>query len=228
MSDVQYRCARCGGLSEFSEYAAGRRRCPSCGSPSLQPVATPPAPAVGLASLGKDDGLNGQPIAHREGEAAVRQVGVTRTRAEAAARLRREHLPSMGLGLLVFLLYGAPLAALLYASRTSSRWQDVYLQLRWTALALPFVVVVVEGFRESRWRGFLCLLFPPYFLWHALTRVESYWRQTLVLGGLALLAAEYIWFNDISVVVRAEARVARGIERVGHLIYRPGDAGELR
>jgi hypothetical protein len=71
----------------------------------------------------------------------------------------------------------------------------------------------------------LCLLVPLYLVWYAITRVESYWRQALVLSALALLIAEYAWLRERSVITITSEVVHRFIEYVGASIRRAGEAG---
>lgn len=172
-------------------------------------------------------GLNGNVIESRLGDPLPIR-GAENFRKEASARIGKERLPSAGIGLLVFLAFAVPFGLLLYGARSSPQWMDIYRQARWAGVGAPYLIVVIEGFRESSLRGLFCLIFPPYLLWHALTRMESYWRQSLVLGALALLAAEYVWFRDISLVEGAGVAVSRGIESVSGLIRRAGEAGDLK
>ncbi len=228
MSDVEFVCSQCGDKILLSEFAEKIPKCARCGNPDLKRAGGRPSLSpVNIARGGPRRDLKGDVIETRAAADPMPVRGVENFRKQAASRVGKEGLPSAILGWIVFLVFAVPFGLLLFGARTSPQWMDIHRQARWGGVAVPFLIVVIEGFRESSWRGLLCF-FPPYLLWHALTRVESYWRQSLVMGALALLMSEYFLLKDVSMVAEIGASVSRGIESVSGLIRRAGEAGDLK
>jgi hypothetical protein len=156
------------------------------------------------------------------GSAAPIQAGA---RLFAATEADRARSPSLVLGLVVLLLVGGAAVGGTWYVREHGEWRDVFLAARWFVLGVPALLVCLEAFQESAAQGMLCLLVPLYLVWYAITRVESYWRQALVLSALALLIAEYAWLRERSVITITSEVVHRFIEYVGASIRRAGEAG---
>ncbi len=229
MADCTLACTSCGKTTTISEFTEpDARKCPSCGA-ALPAISTPKTGALSLRL--REEGAD----ASTKWMGKSQETGRNNTRAAApvtgGARLfaatgtERVRTSSSMSGLIVFLVVGGLSVGGAWYVRDSAEWRDVYYLWRWGLLAVSALIVIVDAFREGAGHGLLCLCFPPYLVWYAMTRVESYWIQAVVGGALALLIADFFWLSNHSIVSITSKVVEQFIDGVGDVIHRAGEAG---
>jgi len=144
-------------------------------------------------------------------------------RVTARQALQKQRGPRTWIGPLALALYAAPMALLFWQAIRSPEWVSTYVAARWAALGAPWLLVTVEALREGVLPGLGCLLVPGYVVAYSLRRVERAWMRYLILGALALLAAEYVWWRDRSVVTAIVARADALNNRITLLLKRAGE-----
>lgn len=144
-------------------------------------------------------------------------------RVAARQKLQKQRGPRTWAGPVALAVYSAALAFLFWQAIHRPEWVSTYLAVRWVALGLPWLLVTVAALQEGLLPGLGCLFLPGYVVLYSLRRVEYAWMRYLILGALALLAAEYVWWHDQSVVVWVSAQTDAFNNRVMLLLKRAGD-----
>jgi len=179
---------------------------------------------VRLADANTVQRLDGRPPEPRATAPMVSHPG----RQAARSALRKRRPPATWLGPLALAVYAVPMGLLLRAAIRDDTWVRHYLIARYVALAAPWLLVTVEALREGLFYGMGCLFIPGYIVVYSLRRVERAWMRYLILGALALLAAEYFWWHDRSVVAWLAGEAQAFNSRVRLLLKRAGDPEYLK
>ena len=230
MADVELGCPKCGLRVTVSEYVGEEGRiCMACGGALQIPEEAWPAMEAAQASSGlrvrrrtqadavsvRGDPLPTGAVGHAEAERVI-------PNAVADPKAGRSPWPRV-IGVLVFLLTAALFIGPQFLADGHPAVRDAYLSMRYGAWALVWLIVVIDAWREGTFYGLGSLLFPPYALAYAVSRMESYWAKALVFATLIALAAELHFLGADASVHRMGAAVERGIVSVGNLIERAGD-----
>ncbi len=233
MGDVGMTCERCELRMTLSEYAAAEGRvCMACGGALRREEggAEVAAPRRGptLRRRRAEDAVSvrGEPLA----SAAVGQVHSERVIPNAVTDPRRGR--TTGARLLGFLVFLAGAALLvgpqflgeheLLGERQAGIFEG-YLRVRYIAWGAIWLLVAIEAWRESAFRGLAATLFPPYTLFYAVGRLESHWRRSLVYAACLALVAELHLLGSDAALRRGNDALEQGIAAVSSLIVRAGE-----
>jgi hypothetical protein len=231
MADINIACARCGTSTTISEYAAAdTARCHDCGSPLALPTrarssglrirengthapqSLTPSAAVAVAAPPVLSQGVGQ-----EAESAAALAGVYREREKP----KSYHALA---GWSIFLALLAALVLMQYAIAQGAPFLEPYRWVRGIGAAVVYLLVLLLAFEDALGHGLASLLFPPYALYYALTRVESFWVRGLFLAMFFGLAAELYFIRDESILVIAQNAVNEIIQGGEGAIQRAGEA----
>jgi len=222
MADIRIVCSECGQENVFSEYSRPEaRRCRKCdtllgeGASSVKTKLRvrkrdPETDAVPYLQENKPDPKEEK----RESPAAPKKKKSSKTRLKSPS--------SFLLGLLAFIVFGGLLVALQYYGRDDRKILEIYRTVRLFALGLGYLIVLIDAFMESQVSGFLALLFPPYLIYYALVRLDSFWRQGLFMAVVLMLAAEMYFMKDDAIITHSNRFVQKKIDYVSEQLDKAG------
>lgn len=220
MADIQVTCGECSAANVFSEYSdPASRTCRHCGRP-LETRAEENPEHGGLRVRGRTR-RDPPPLPAETPPCDVPVAG----RAPPVSGKGR----AGGIGRWGFLLSLLFFSALLVAPQAFlARYpalEPVYLPGRFAALAAVALMILVDAFRDSAAQGLLCLFAPLYVVYYSLSRVESYWRQGIVVAVLLMIGAELFFLPERAMVTGFRDWTSDRIESVSRAIRWAGDGG---
>jgi ribosomal protein S27E len=219
MADVDVVCRSCGAKNTFSEFTRPESRiCGSCGKSLADAVQGPQRLKLKTKTLDNTTTLSGTKI-----EQSSRPID-TVAAVKSPRVVQGERRPSLLAGILVFLALGGAILAAQYVAGDRADVRAGYLTGRWVLLGAAFLLAILDAFYESQVKGFLCLFIPFYIVFHVVSSMDSFWKQSVFFSAMLLLGTELYFLPDEALLKAAEARVNRSIEQVGHLIERAGEA----
>lgn len=229
MADVKYRCPDCGKTALISESAEAAPVCPQCGRPmgkAADVARSTEAPRLRLAAAGTAlTDVQGRVAPTPTTLSAKTEIPATNPvarRVSAAPVPRRCDLGRI-MSSLAVAAYVAALAWLFRRAVREPEGAALYVAVRWAAVALPWLMVAVVAMQESLLQGLGCLLIPGYVVLYSMRRVEQTWLRYLVLAAIALLAAEYAWWRERSIVLWVSRGVDEFIAGGSRLLQRAGE-----
>jgi hypothetical protein len=228
MADIKVVCGECGAENTFSEYSKEESRvCIACQT-HLRTAKMSEHKKLRVRKVGRDDTNK---TLHRDtGEFSGKSHSNNSVEAGMDKRLptnkkdKAKSPSSFLLGLVVFIIFGGGLVACQYYGRTDPKIMKYYMVFRLPALALGSLAVVFDAFMEGQISGFLTLLIPPYLVYYAFARVESYWRQALFLSVVLMLGAELYFIRNDAILTHCNSFLNNQIEAVGNQLDKAGNA----
>lgn len=217
MADIKIVCESCGTESTFSEYSKPEsRQCASC-SASLQNAAASGRKKLRIRDMSSEESKNttlrGTPL-HPEQEEQEKSSG------DKKKRKRRTKAPSsLLLGCILFVLVGGLLVGAQYCIESGTKVADIdipgiYSWLRLAFLAVAAVLVIVEAFRDGQFVGFLALIFPPYLIYYALAKMDSFWRQGIFVAVMVALGMELHFIKEDAIITHCDNFIQERIDSV--------------
>jgi len=229
MADIELKCPECGSLNVISEYVPAKSRiCAQCGhalsgdADKSSADSASPAHVLTLrrAEQGRKTTLQGNVLADRNDQDAV-DIAAEGRQTRGAVKVKKS---SRLLGLMVFLVLSGVLLGIQYLSQNNKDILHYYLQGRWAVILAGMLLIVYEASLDSQVKGVVCLLFPPYLIFYALSSVETYWRQSVFLAIVVMLGGELYFLQPQSVAHLVETHLDRFIIDVANQIDRAGEA----
>ncbi len=228
MADIKIVCSACETENTFSEYARPESRvCRECGQ-SLTTEGAVERKKLSLRSMSSEDG---EKVTLRGAEKGAKEKprpsdhseeSTTAPHKKDATRVRLKSPSSFILGLLVFILLTALLVGLQYFGQTDAELREIYSLVRLVALALAYLAVLIDAFREGQVPGFLALLFPPYLIYYAIAKLDSFWRQGVFFAVIVMLGAELHFMKDDAAVIHFNKFIKSKIDYVSDQLDKAG------
>jgi hypothetical protein len=229
MADLNLNCPSCGKTFTMSEFALGAGlKCVYCG----QPVSAPPRGAAtgGLRVRASAGGSDPVPLtaAAAERENLDRAAAASAAPDETMARVYKAREKPRGSGALIgwviFLGVFLALVSLQRAIQDGAAVLDAYNWFRGLLGAVVFLLVLVMAFEDAVGHGVAALLFPPYAIYYALVRIETYWVRSLFLALFLALFSELYFIREEAAILKAQQAFNRLIEGGEQMIQRAGEA----
>ena len=151
----------------------------------------------------------------KKSEDEIAQQSITHERENNAPQvLDRVHAvrekvstPKVILEWIMVFLIGGSMCGLLYGMQAHTEMLGYYKWVRNIAGPIIYVLLLVVAYRDTTMQGIFCLLFPPYAVYYAFTRADSYILRGAVLGLLIGLGVEAYYLGDASVVAQVQVYV---------------------
>ncbi len=234
MADKDMRCPLCGAGFKISEYVSAESvPCPECRQPvslaegqrarsalklktspssSPPPLPPPPEPKQKKSRLKKRD-------VHTPPTREPVATPANRPRAEEAPRT-----PRIIWGWIVFIVVSAAWIGLQYFSVKEGDIPDHYYWARLVVLPAVLLWVLIDAFQESYLPGILCIVLPPYLLYYALSRADSYLLRGAFSACLVMVLAEMYFIPEEAVITHGQAMVDSIIRGGANFIQRAGES----
>jgi len=226
MADIKIVCGKCGAENTFSEYSRAESRiCTKCGE-SLKSESKLEKSRLKVRNLDGDDGkttLGGAPLEAVGSKKKKETVEAGEEKRKPQKKTKQSASSSILLGLFVFLLFGGLLVAGQYFGRDDAGIMKIYLNVRLFALGLAFAIVVIDAFHEGQIPGFLALLIPPYLVYYALARLDSFWRQGIFFAVVIMLGTELVYVRNESILLYCDNFIANQIDFVSDQLDKAGN-----
>lgn len=223
MADIKIKCSGCGKENVFSEYSRPEsRRCRKCDAALMEGessaktklrVRKPEPEADEIPNLKEDE-----PVADK------REQSSSTPKDKKKSKPKPKKPSSFLLGLTAFVVFGGLLAGLQYFGQGDRNLLELYKTVRLFALGLGFLIVVVDAFKESQVSGFLALLFPPYLIYYALLKLNSFWRQGLFMAVVLMLTTEMYFMKDDAIIREANRYVQKKVDYVSEQLEKAGNS----
>ena len=220
MADIKIVCEGCGTENTFSEYSKPESRlCSNCSAPLLNSAASG-RKKLRIRDMSSEESKNttlrGTPL-HPEQEEHEEQA---KSSGGKKRRRRRTRAPSsLLLGFILFLLVGGLLVGAQYCIESGTKVADIdipgiYSWLRILFIAVAAILVVIDAFRDGQFTGFLALLFPPYLIFYALAKMDSFWRQGLFIAVMVALGMELHFMKEDAIITHCDNFIQERIDFV--------------
>lgn len=227
MADIKTVCGECGVENTFSEYSKPESRiCRQCGA-SLASENKVERKKLQLRKM--EEGEDGK--ATLRGAADSKKTKLpeqpdsdTGPKKKDPARTRSNKPASFLLGIFTFIVVAAGLVGLQYAAQDDPKLMEIYRYVRLGALALAYLVVVVNAFIDGQISGFLALLLPPYTIYYALGKLDSFWSQGLFFAVVIMLAAEMYFMRGDALITHCNNYLQQQIDNVSQQLDKAGNA----
>ena len=85
------------------------------------------------------------------------------------------------------------------------------------------LLIIIIAYHDSIGHGAVALLFPPYMLWYAWTRLESYLLKGLFYGIVAVLIAEVYYLREDAIATHVQHFASEFVTTVDGLIERAAE-----
>jgi hypothetical protein len=127
-------------------------------------------------------------------------------------------------GWLAFLVFTAFMVWFQSTLQHDSGLLTTYNWVRGISFGLIYLLVVVVAFEDHLWQGLLVLVFPPYCLYYALIRLDTYLLRNLFLAMVVSTVAEMHFIPEHALITHAQNGVNEFIRTVEGMIQSAGDA----
>lgn len=228
MSDILVKCPDCDHEMSVSEYAEGQDvKCRVCGKllalPKVQnttPLKVKKAGVQERLSLRGNDQRDVAPPRPPD----VEDVSRASSLEEVYKPREPERKGHPVLGLLTFLVLAALFLWLQTQVQQDQTMLTTYNWFRGIVGGLVYLLVLVVAFEDHLWQGLLSLIFPPYCLYYALGRLDSYVLRSAFFALVVGIGAELYFIPEHAALTLAQERVNSMISGGEQMIQRAGDA----
>lgn len=223
MADIILPCPKCGHQQTVSEFVAAEAiQCAKCGTALEIPMRS-----------------NGSPLKLRDKDALEPQNLGPSSRAQAAPPPPSHDAPTMAdvykshgkvkktrsvWAWMVFVILTAVFIGFQSAVREDAALLSNYNWFRGILAGLIYLLVVMTAFEDSVWQGLLSLVIPPYCIFYALVRLDSYMLRNLFLAVIVAFCAELYFIPENAFITHVQNGMSAFIRSIEGMIQRAGDA----
>jgi hypothetical protein len=218
MPDITIVCKECGREHKISEYAKiEKMNCAGCSQPLEMPRKAAAQAGISVRQ--------GPPKVPDKMPDAPKVVVESDTVSTSKVHDKEVELSKPPLWQAV-VCFGAVAGIMGYFLMHWQQYQGYLQYYLWARniLALgTIVLILVIAYHDAIGHGAVCLVFPPYMLWYAWTRLESYALRGLFFGIIAVLAAEVYYMPEYSVGLKIQEIAGNLVTTVDGLIERAAE-----
>lgn len=223
MPDITIVCRECGREHKVSEYAnVAALKCAGCKAPLELPKKDAPERGISVAQP-KPKAPEKMPNAPKVVQAV--QKAQTDTVATSSVHDKEVELtkPPWWHAVLAFTAVAGLFGYFLMNFQQYQDYLQYYLWARNILFAGSTILVLVIAYQDSIGFGAACVVFPPFMLWYAWTRLESFFLRGLFLGIIAVLAAEVYYLPEHAIATHVQHVLGEVVTKVDHLIKHAAD-----
>lgn len=217
MPDITIVCRECGREHKISEYAKIEKlNCAGCNAPLEMPGRKAPERSITVAQP-KPKVPEKMPDAPKVVQSdtvatsSVHDIEVEITR------------PPWWQAVLCFAAVAGILGYYLMHWQQYEGYLQYYIWARNILGLGTTILIMVIAYHDAIGHGAVCLVFPPYMLWYAWTRLESYALRGLFFGVVAVLFAEIYYMPEYAVAIHLQEFLGGVVSTVDGLIERAAD-----
>jgi hypothetical protein len=218
VADITIRCIGCGKENKVSEYASAETLvCVACHHGLELPEPENKAAKLKMRKLESPQAemLTGEVRSDVQEdkvrvESAVASAAILKDVHKAREKVKRPHV---FWSYLTFLVTCGTLVGLQYMLKQRPDLMETYEWARIGFSAIGSVLLLVVAFEDSTFQGLLCLL-PPYAVYYAAVRLETYWIQGIFMGVIVALCCELHFMPRQAVITRAQINTEIFIKEV--------------
>jgi hypothetical protein len=223
MPDITIVCRECGREHKVSEYAKVESlKCAGCKAPLQLPQKEAPPRGISVAQP-KPKAPETMPDAPKAVQAVHKAQGDTVATSSVHDKEVELTKPPWWHAVVCFALVAGLGGYFLTHVNQYQNYLQYYVWARNILFLGTILLVLVIAYHDSMWFTAVSIVFPPYMLWYAWTRLESFALKGLFFGIIAVLVAEVYYLRDYAIATHVQQFLGEVVVTVDDLIERAAE-----
>ena len=220
MPDITVVCRQCGREHKISEYAKIETlNCAECKAPLELPPKTAVRSGISVAPP--------KPKAPEKTTDALRAIKKAQSDTVSTSSVHDKEVelskPPLWQAILGFAAVAGVLGYFLMHWQEYQGYLQYYIWARNILFLGSSLLLLVIAYHDAIGHGAVCVVFPPYMLWYAWTRLESYALRGVFFGIIAVLFAEIYYLPEYAIYTHVQHFLGELIQTVDGLIERAAE-----